>query len=134
MSTVPPSYLCECIVGTNTTPSVSLHIPAELKTEGGKLVVMLEQKWYSLIRPWITRYQRLRKKYKRLPAMVRLSWIPSVSFSFPEGSVGIGLGGLLHWIAEGWMKIGCIADPVTITVNRETGNTEVDGNGVLTSK
>ena len=53
---------------------------------------------------------------------------------FPKASVAIGLPSLIHWIAEGWMGIGCIADPIKIAVNWENGTgVIVEGNGILTS-
>jgi hypothetical protein len=131
--TVPPSYLYNSLPDTLSRPSFSLNVPAELKREKGKFVVMLEQKWYSLIRPWITRYQRLYKKYKKLPVTARFSWIPSISFNIPEASVAIGLSSLVHWMAEGWMGIGCIADPITVAIDWENGTGEItEGNGILT--
>ena len=101
----------------------------------GKIVVMLEQKWYSLIRPWIARYQRMRRRYKRLPARVWFPWIPSISFGLDGVNATIGLSSLVHWIVERRARIGCITDPITIAVDWKTGTGEiVEGNGMLTSK
>lgn len=132
MNTIPPSYLYDSTVDTVSRPSFSLHVPAELNRENGTFVVMLEQKWYTLVRPWIARYQRLHRRYKRLPFEIRVPWIPSISFYFPKASVVIGLNSLSHWMAEGLMGIGCIADPITIAVDWEDGIGEiVEGNGML---
>ena len=44
----------------------------------------------------------------------------------------IGLSSLGHWMAEGLMGIGCIADLITIAVDWEDGIGEiVEGNGML---
>lgn len=135
MNTVPPSHLSDSIVDTVSRPSFSLHVPAELHRSNGQLVVMLQQKWYSLIRPWIARYQRLYRKYKRLPFQIRSSWTPSILFGLNELHIAISLSSLVHYMAEGWMGIGCIADPIKIAVDRETGTSEIiEGNGMLTGR
>ena len=135
MYTVPSPYLYDSTVDTISRPSFSLDVPAELHRSNGKLVVMLKQKWYSLIRPWIARYQRLYRKYKRLPFQIRASWIPSISFGLNELHIAISLNCLVHYMAEGWMGIGCIADPIKIAVDRKAGTGEIiEGNGMLTGR
>lgn len=134
MNTVPPSHLSDSIVDTVSRPSFSLNVPAELQRRNGKLFVMLKQKWYSLIRPWIARYQRLRKRYTRLPILAHISWIPSVTFNVPEVSATISLSSLVHYMAEGWMGIGCIADPIQVQltpVEGEDGVWEATGKMVF---
>lgn len=38
-------------------------------------------------------------------------------------------------MAEGWMGIGCIADPIKIAVDRKTGTGEIiEGDGMLTGR
>lgn len=135
MNTVPPSYLSDSIVDTVSRPSFSLHVPVTPRISDGKLVLMLKQQWYTLIRPWIARYQRLWSRYSSAPVTIQTTWIPDISFGSVEYGLVIGAGELAHWMAQGWARIGCIADPITIAVDRETGTGEIiDGNGMLTSK